>query len=173
MKKRFCGILLVTQLMGVWFAGALADTPTTKQQQSCASQADTSRVATAKTGCTSTKPAIAVSPRSLDFAPVAVGRTRKLTFMVQNVGVGELTGEAEVSAPFRIVGGSPYVLQSSQRQVITVQYVPTATGMNVTVVRLTGGGAASIIVAGSAVPGPRAAPGPPVAPMNLRLLAGR
>jgi hypothetical protein len=93
---------------------------------------------------------------------------------VQNVGVGKLTGAAEVSAPFRIVGGSPYDLQTSQSQVITVQYVPTATGMNMSVVRLTGegAGAASITVAGSAVPAPRSAPTRPARPQNLRLLAG-
>ena len=169
MKKRLCGILVVTQLMGVWHAVAEANAPTTKKQP-CAIQADTSPLATANTGCTSTNPAIAVSPRSLDFASVAVGRTRNLTFTVQNVGVGSLTGAAEVAAPFRIVGGSPYVLQNSQSQVITVQYLPKATGMNLTVVRLTGGGAASVTVTGSAFPAPRATPPPP---QNLRLLAGR
>lgn len=166
-KRRICGILVVTQLMGLWLIAAAAGTPTTNQQ-CCAIEARTSSIAPARTVRTSTNPVVAVLPRSLDFASVAVGRTRNLTFTVQNVGAGTLTGVAEVSAPFRIVGGSPYVLQHSQSQVITVQYLPKTTGMNLTVVRLTGGGTASVTVAGSAFPAPRAAPPPP---LTLRLLA--
>ena len=85
-----------------------------------------------------------------------MGRTCRLTFTVQNTGSGILAGAANVSAPFSIVGGSPYVLGSSQSQVIAVQYLPKATGLKMTVVLLTGGGGASLTVAGSAVVAPRA-----------------
>jgi hypothetical protein len=168
MKKGLGGILVATQLMGAWFAVAQTSIHPTTKHKSSANQINSSPVAAVSTS--RTQPAIAVSPRSLDFASVMVGGTSHLTFTVQNVGVGILAGVAKISGPFSIVGGSPYVLGSSQSQVITVQYVPKATGMNITVVRLTGGGGASITVAGSAVPAPRPAPAPP---QSLRLLAGR
>jgi len=113
---------------------------------------------------------IAVFPRNLDFAPVAVGRSGSLAFTVQNAGAGTLAGAAKVSAPFGILGGTSYALEGSQSQVITVQYLPQATGMNVAVIRLTGGGGASITVSASAVPAPPAAP---ARRPNLRLIAGR
>jgi hypothetical protein len=163
MKGRLCGMLVTAQLMGAWLAVAQTNTRPTTKQQSSAIQVNAVRIGRIN-------PAIAVSPRSLDFASVAVGRTSKLAFTVQNVGVGILTGAAMVSAPFRIVAGNSYVLESSQSQVITVQYVPKAIGMNITVVRLTGGVGASVTVAGSAVQTSPAAPAPL---QNLRLIAGR
>ena len=168
MKKAFCGILVATQLIGAWFAVAQTNTHATPRQQLSAIQVNTGPVA--GVSAARTNPAIAVSPRSLDFASVAVGGTSRLAFTVQNVGVGILSGAAKVSAPFSIVGGSPYVLANSQSQVITVQYGPKATGLNITVVRLTGGRGASITVVGSAIPAPHADPAPP---QSLRLLAGR
>ena len=168
MNKGLCGILVATQLMGAWPAVAQTNTPTTTKRQSSAFHVNSSPVAAVTTG--RTNPAIAVSPRSLDFASVPVGGTGNLAFTVQNVGVGILTGAAKVSAPFSIVGDCSYALKSSQCQVITVQYEPKATGMNITVVLLTGGGGASITVAGLAVPTPPAAPAPP---QNLRLVARR
>jgi hypothetical protein len=167
-KKRICGILVATQLMGVWLAAAQTNTHPTTKQQSYAIQVSPRPVAAAGTG--RANPAIAVFPRTLNFAPVGLGKSRNLTFTVQNVGTGILTGEAKVSAPFSVIGGSPYVLGSSQSQVITVQYLPKAAGMNVSVVVLTGAGAASVTVAGSAFPARPAAPAPP---KNLRMLAGR
>ena len=144
MKKRICGILVATQLMGMWLAAAAGTGPANA--------------------------AIAVSQRTLDFAPIGVGKSRNLSFTVQNVGAGILTGEAKVSGPFSVVGGSPYVLGSSQSQVITVKYLPKAAGMTVTGVILTGGGGARVTVAGSAFPDRSGAPAPPT---NLRVLARR
>ena len=174
MKKRLCGVLVATQSLGTWFAVAQTTTPTTPRQQLSAIQVNTTPAAPVSTG--RTNPAIAVSHRILDFPSVAVDRASKLSFRVQNVGGGILSGAAHASPPFTIVSGSPYVLRNSQSQVITVQYVPTAIGMNITVIRLTGGGGASITVAGSAVPTAPAAPASPPAParpLNLRLVAGR
>ena len=173
-EKRLCAILVATQLMGAWFAVAQTSIHPTTKNKSSANQVNTSPVAAVSTA--RTQPAIAVSPRSLDFASVAVGRTRNLSFTVQNVGVGILTGAAKVSAPFSIVGGSPYVLGSSQSQVITLEFAPKSAGMNIAVIRLTGGGGANVTVAGLAVLAPRAAPVPPAAPtstLNLRFVAGR
>ena len=167
MKKRILGILVATLWMGVWHATAQTNSHSTTKQRSHAIQVNPRPVLAAGIG--RANPAIAVSPRTLDFAPVGVGQIRNLTFTVQNLGAGILTGEAKVSGPFSVIGGSPYVLGSSQSQVITVQYLPQASGMNVTVVVLTGGGGASITVAGSAFPARPAAPAPP---KNLRMLAG-
>jgi hypothetical protein len=168
MKKGLCGLLVATQLMGAWFAFAQTDTRPAPKRQSSIIQANTTPVTAVGTG--RTNPAIGVSPRNLDFASVAVGETSSLTLTVRNVGADVITGEAKVSTPFSILGGSPYVLRNSQSLAITVQYAPKATGMNIAVVRLTGGGGASVTVAGAAVPAPPAAPAPP---QNLRLVAGR
>lgn len=168
LRKGLGAVLVATQLMGAGLALAQTSVHPARTRQSSTIQANASPVAAVSTSRTG--PVIAVSPRSLDFAPVAVGRSSSLTFTVQNAGVGTLTGAAKVSAPFRIVGGTSYVLESSQSQVITVLYAPQATGMNVAAVRLTGGGGASITVSGSAVPAPPAAP---ARPPNLRLIAGR
>jgi hypothetical protein len=174
MKKGLRGILVATQLMGTWLAVAQADTRPTTKLHSSVVQVNTTPVAAVSTG--RTNPAIAVLPTSLDFGPVAVGGASKLTVTVQNAGKGILTGAAKVSAPFSVVGGSPYVLGSSQSQVITLQFAPKSAGMNITVIRLTGGGGANVTVAGLAVLAPRAAPAPPAgpaSPLNLRLIAGR
>ena len=168
MKSPLCGILVATQLMGVWLAGAQTNIHRTTEQKPSAIQAKPSRAVAVSTG--RANPIIAVFPRSLDFGSVTIGRTSILTFTVQNMGSGILAGAAKVSAPFSIVGGSPYTIGSSQSQGITVQYLPKATGLNMTVVLLTGGGGASLTVAGSAV---AARPARPAAPSNLRLLAGR
>jgi hypothetical protein len=172
MKKQLCGILVATQLIGAWFAGAQTDIRPSTKGQSSVIHANIAPVLALST----TNPVIAVYPRSLDFAAVPVGKTEMRSFRVQNVGVGTLKGAAKGSAPFSVVGGSPFVLGTSQSQVITVQYAPTAAGLDITVIRLTGGSGASITVAGSGVPAPRATPTPrarPVPPQNLRLVAGR
>ena len=170
MKTGLCRILVATQCLGGWLAVAQTNTCPLTSGRSSANQANAGRAASVSTG--RTNPAIAVSPRSLDFGSVLVGRASTLSFTVQNLGGSILTGAARVSAPFSVVGGSPYVLRSSQSQVITVQYVPKATGMNMTVVSLTGGGGASLTVAGSGarvrVPVRPAAPAPP---QNLRFIA--
>ncbi len=154
--------------MGACLAGAQTNAHPAAARESAAVQVNASRAAAVNTG--RTNPAIKVSARSLDFGSVAIGRASTLTFTVRNMGSAILAGAAKVSAPFSIVGGSPYVLGSAQSQEITVQYLPTATGLNMTVVSLTGGGGASLTVAGSAVAAPRVRP---AAPSNLRLLAAR
>ena len=173
MTRNLFGILVAAYWMGAWFAVAQTNTHPSTRPQSSAIRVNSSSVAAVGTG--RTNPAIAVSPHSLDFASVAVGESSSLSFTVENVGAAILTGAAKVSAPFRIIGGSPYVLGSSQSQVISVQYVPKVTGMNMTVVRLTGGGGANITVVGSAVRTAPPAPTPPTLPappQHLRLVAG-
>ena len=116
-----------------------------------------------------TRSAIAVSQRTLDFGPVPVGSLKELTFTVQIVGAGLLSGTARVSAPFNVLAGSPYVLKYPQSQTITIQYAPQLKGVHMAVVHLTGGDGATVTVMGLAVP--REAPIGPRAPTAL--LAGR
>lgn len=167
MIKGLCGILVATQLMGAWLAVAQTNTHPTTKEQSLAIRVNTSPVAAVSTG--RTKPAIAVSPCRLDFGSVLVGRASNLTLTLQNLGGGILNGTAKVSTPFSIIAGGNYSLGSNQAQVIKVQYVPVATGMNITVVRLTGGSGTKITVAGLAVP---ASPAVPARPQGPSLVAG-
>ncbi len=178
-KQALCGILVATQLTGVWSAVAQPDTPRAARPRLPAPAIN--RSLAAAVWAYRTNPAVVVSPRSLEFAPVAVGGTGKLVFTVRNTGGSTLAGVARASAPFSVAGGGSYILRSSQSQAITVEYAPKAAGMNVGVVHLTGGGGASVTVAGSAfwaAPAsrpPPAAPAPPSAPVppqNRSLLAG-
>jgi hypothetical protein len=91
---------------------------------------------------------------------------------VQNVGGGSLNGGANVSAPFSISAGSPYVLKYPQTQTIIVQYAPESMGMHMTAIHLTRG--VTVTVMGSAAPRRAPAPTRPRAPAgrpNFRLLA--
>ena len=174
LNKGLCGILVAAQLLGGWLAVAQTTAHSTARQRPSAMRLNTAPTAVAATS--RTDPAIAVSPRILDFLSVPVGSARNLSFTVQNVGGGILAGAAKASGPFAIVGGSPYVLGGSQSQVITVQYLPRTSGMDMAVIRLMGGAGASITVAGSAVPTRPTAPASPTAPgppLNLRMVAGR
>ncbi len=175
MTKRLYGILLGTQLLGTSIAVAQQDIRPVPNPQRSGIQL---RAAAGTTGLgkSGTNAAIAIAPRILDFGAIAIGNSKRLSFSVQNAGVGILSGAANVSAPFNIVGGSPYQVSNSQTQTITVQYAPKSMGIYIAVVHLTGGGGASITVMGSAAPGSPKAPTrrrAPASPKNLRLIAGR
>ena len=54
---------------------------------------------------------LSVTPSSLNFGSVTVNTTTDLSFTVQNIGTGTLTGTAAASgAPFSVVAGSPFSL---------------------------------------------------------------
>ena len=159
-------MLVAALSIGAWETTAETNTFSAAAQLSPSIRVSPRTLAAVRKGAAN--PAIRVSARSLDFAPVGVGQRRTLTFTVQNAGAGILTGEAKVPAPFSVLGASRYVLGSTQSQTITVQYLPQATGMNLTVVVLTGGGGASITVSGSAFP---ARPAAPASPGNVRMWA--
>jgi subtilisin-like proprotein convertase family protein len=95
-------------------------------------------------------PAIAVTPASLNFGSIQVGTTSNMTLYVTNTGVGTLAGSASVSAPFSIVSGGSYSLGASQGQAVVVGYSPTVAGTNTASVSFTGGGGASVPIAGGA-----------------------
>jgi hypothetical protein len=147
MKKALCTTLVATQLTGVWLAVAQTNIDSLTKQQPSAIQANTSTVAAGS--AISATPLIAVSPSKLDFGTVALGATNYLTFTVQNVGSGTLSGFAITSPPFSI-SNSFYSLESLQRQMVTVRYMPTVKGTNLqhVTLKVKGGGSATITVSG-------------------------
>ena len=59
-------------------------------------------------------PIIAVSPGSLNFAPVLVGTNADLVLTVQNVGGTKLLGAPKVASPFTIVRAVHYSLKAAK-----------------------------------------------------------
>ena len=147
MSKALCTTLVATQLMGVWLAVAQTNNDCPTKQQQSAIQASTSPLAAVSTIVA--KPRIAVSPSRLDFGQVAVGATTCLTFTVQNLGSGTLSGFAITSPPF-CTSNSFYSLGSLQRQEVAVRYMPTVNGTNLQSVTLKvkGGGDATVSLSG-------------------------
>jgi hypothetical protein len=94
---------------------------------------------------------------------------KELSFTVEAVGTDLLSGAANVSTPFNVLAGSPYVLRHPRSQVITIQFAPKSMGMHMTVVHLTGGDGATVTVVGSGVPRRHRSPDE----ANLRLIAGQ
>ena len=148
MKSLSFGILAVVQLAGTWMAVAQTATDLGLSRQVPIIRANVEQTTGPSNDGTSA--AITISTRNLDFGVVRIGNNNELSFKIQNVGARSLTGVANVSPPFRIIGRNAFVLEPAQTQVITVQYAPTSTGMHMTVVHLTG---ASVTVMGSAAPG--------------------
>jgi hypothetical protein len=170
MRIRLLALFAAIQVIWAGLAIAQSHAPLAAKPPPQAAQADARAFTQVIT--THTQAAIAVSPRSLQFAPITVGNAGKLTFKVCNAGTGLLTGTANVPAPFRIVSGGRYALAGSQGQDITVQFVPKQAGIFVAVVRLTGAGNARLIVSGSAL-APRSPAPPRRREYGLRLLAAR
>ncbi len=108
-------------------------------------------------GVSNPNAAIAVSPSTLNFGTVLAGSTNNLTFTVQNVGGGTLTGAVSaVTSPFSLVGPSSYTLAGGASQPITVRYQPTVTGTNTQSLTFSGGGGAVATVTGIAQTQPAA-----------------
>jgi hypothetical protein len=75
-------------------------------------------------------PVCEVSTDSLDFGTVQVGEFQDLSFFIENVGGGILSGTpGEQCADFAIVGGDgPFELESGESVEITVRFAPTSGG---------------------------------------------
>jgi hypothetical protein len=100
-------------------------------------------------------PTLVVSPANLDLGPVPAGTCASGTFYVTNVGSGTLTGSVSgATAPFSVVSGGSYSLGPNAWQAVIVQYSPTAPGSNTVNLTFTGGGGATLLLTGSAVPKP-------------------
>lgn len=82
------------------------------------------------------RPILTVTPQSLDFGTVIVGRSVDREFIVQNLGGAVLMGTASVPPPFSIVSGIPFTLRAGESQIVSVRFAPTSSGIfesNVTV----------------------------------------
>ena len=95
-----------------------------------------------------TNPVLAVTSSSLSFGSVATNASMTMSLIVQNTGVGTLTGTATTASPFVITNGN-YSLGGGQSQTIGIQFSPTALGSVSQVVTLTGGAGANVTVSGS------------------------
>ena len=97
-----------------------------------------------------TNAVILVSPTTLDFGSVALGKGATNTFLVENIGRGKLVGTASVPSPFKILSGGEYALTEKQVQVVTIAYIPgrTRAMTNTATVKFTGGGGAKAKVTG-------------------------
>ena len=85
-------------------------------------------------------PVIGVTPASLSFGTVPVGSSKDLSFTVQNVGGGTLTGSASTAAPYSIVSGGSFSLGAGASQTVVVRFSPTATGSTTGAVAFTSNG---------------------------------
>ena len=101
-------------------------------------------------GASSTNPVIQVTPGSIVYGTVLGGTSVTNSFTVKNVGSGMLSGTASVGAPFIIVSGGSYSLNSNQSQTVMVVFSPgTVSNFNRTV-SCSGGGGTNVAVTGSA-----------------------
>ena len=101
---------------------------------------------------TVSSPVIGVAPESWNFGTVNANASFDRAFTVQNAGSGTLTGSASTTAPFTIVSGGSYSLSAGQSQTVTVRFSPPSEGTYSGAVNFTGGGGASKVVTGVAVP---------------------
>ena len=90
-----------------------------------------------------------MTPGNIVYGTVLTGTSVTNSIMVQNVGVGTLSGTASVGAPFSIVSGGSYSLGSNQSQTVLVVFSPTVASNYSQTVTLTGGGGTNAIVSGS------------------------
>ncbi|PYN52004.1 MAG: hypothetical protein DMD94_23885 [Candidatus Rokuibacteriota bacterium] len=95
--------------------------------------------------------AIDVRPSSRSFGNVPLGSSQDLTFTVQNVGDGVVTGTATTSAPFAVVSGGAYSLSTGQSQSVTVRFSPVSVAMFSGSVAFSGTGGTSRFVSGSGI----------------------
>jgi hypothetical protein len=88
----------------------------------------------------------------LDFGTVNANTSIDRTFTVQNTGSGVLNGNASTTAPFAILSGGSYSVSAGQSATISVRFSPTSAGTFSGNVSFTGGGGASKLVTGVALP---------------------
>jgi hypothetical protein len=95
-------------------------------------------------------PLISVTPSSLNFTGVTVGRSADMKFTVSNIGGGVLTGNATINSPnFSIVSGSSYSVDPGASHVVTVRFTPPSLGSFLGNVDFSGGGGAAAAIRGN------------------------
>ncbi len=100
-------------------------------------------------GCVTSTPAISVSPPSANFGAVQVGASATQTFVVANVGAGNLSGSASVTSPFTLVSGGSYSLSGGATQAVVVRFTPASAVAYNGTIAFTGGGGATNTMSGS------------------------
>jgi len=101
---------------------------------------------------TVSSPVIDVTPDSLDFGSINAGAFVDRAFTVQNTGSGVLSGNASTTAPFSIPSGGSYSLSAGTSATISVRFSPASAGSFSGTVSFAGGGGASKVVTGVALP---------------------
>jgi hypothetical protein len=87
------------------------------------------------------RPALSVTPPSLDFGNVTVGESHYLAFTVTNTGTGTLEGRASLPAgPFSIVGRDSFSLRKDSSTVVIVRFRPAAADRAIATVSFTSSG---------------------------------
>jgi hypothetical protein len=117
-------------------------------------------------GASSTNPVINISSSGLNFGSLTIGASKDLSVTLRNIGGGTLSGSVSVATPFSVVTGGTYSLASGASQTVTLRYTPTTQGSNTSTALFSGGGGASVALAGSATD-PSTTPVIAVAPTSL------
>ena len=99
---------------------------------------------------TAPNPIIAVSTNLVNFGIIESGTTMTGNLIVRNSGTGLLTGTASTLSPFSIVSGATYSLGAGASQTVVLRFAPAAAGDYGGNVTLTGGGGATMALAGQA-----------------------
>ena len=69
-----------------------------------------------------------LSPGELDFGVVEIGRSRNLTFAIENDSGGRLDGSVSTAFPFSIISGGSFSLGADESQPVTIRFSPDSVG---------------------------------------------
>ncbi|MFH1502744.1 MAG: choice-of-anchor D domain-containing protein [Candidatus Eisenbacteria bacterium] len=97
-----------------------------------------------------------VTPSSLSFGAVSIGATADQSFILENLGIGPLTGFiSEDSVHYSIVvGGGDFSLPSGQTTIVSVRFEPLSGGTKTCEVDLGTGRCSGVTCTGSGGTGP-------------------
>jgi len=83
-------------------------------------------------------PICSVSPTTLDFGSVDVGRSKDLLFRISNVGTGTLSGSISAScSDYHFSGGADFDLNAGQYRDVTITFAPQSGGPKACALTLT------------------------------------
>lgn len=100
-------------------------------------------------------PAGQASPSSLAFGEVQVGSSADLTFTLENVGGGTLSGTvSESSADFSVVGEAGYNLSAGQTATFTIRFAPASAGTKACTIETGSAECPDVSCTGTGTPGP-------------------
>ncbi|MCK5852784.1 hypothetical protein KAH27_07120 [bacterium] len=100
-------------------------------------------------------PYICLNTDIIDFGGTIIMSENVQTVTVQNVGAGTLSGEVtNVSLPFSVTSGIPYSMEESEETLVIFSFSPTGNGTFSNSVVFTGGGDATALLIGTAIPEP-------------------